>query len=72
MVLIVSCELYVGLLLRTDNDGEGGLLALGRAAHAGPSVGIIGQSAVSMLGMVGAACLGEGVGRRRGVDLLLV
>jgi len=59
MVLVVSM-LYVGLLLRTDNDGEGGLLAL--VALLRRTVGGHRAAAVSVLGMVGAAMfLGDSV-----------
>ncbi|MCW2866853.1 MAG: hypothetical protein JWR20_1041, partial [Marmoricola sp.] len=53
MVVVVTV-LYVGLLLRVDNEGEGGLLALvalvRRTSGRGRSVGL-----VTVLGMIGAA-----------------
>jgi len=59
MVLVVSV-LYVGLLLRTDNEGEGGLLAL--VALLRRTVAGHRAAAVSVLGMVGAAMfLGDSV-----------
>jgi KUP system potassium uptake protein len=60
LVLVVTV-LYLGVLMRTDNEGEGGLLALvalvRRTSRSGRTV-----AAVSVLGMVGASLfLGDSV-----------
>ncbi len=52
LVLVVTV-LYVGLLLRTDNEGEGGLLAL--VALLRRSSGARAATLTTVLGMVGAA-----------------
>ena len=51
--MLVVTVLYVGLLLRTDNEGEGGLLAL--VALLRRSSGARLATVASILGMVGAA-----------------
>lgn len=60
-LLLVVTALYVGLLLATDNEGQGGLLAL-VALLRRTSSGARAGAAVSVVGMVGAAMfLGESI-----------
>ena len=60
-LVVVVTVLYVGVLLGTDNDGEGGLLALlGLLRSSGASARVVG--AATVLAMVGAAMfLGDSV-----------
>src|SRR3954454_6490307 len=60
-LLLVVTTLYVGLLLGTDNEGEGGLLALVALIRRTSTTGRA-AVAVSVAGMVGAAMfLGDSV-----------
>lgn len=59
LLIVVSLK-YLVLLLRADNQGEGGILAL--AALVTRSVGERGRGVVALLGLVGAALLyGDGM-----------
>src|SRR6185436_644573 len=61
LTLIISIK-YVGYVLRADNQGEGGILALMALVTTGKELGKRGTAAAIMLGLFGSALLfGDGV-----------
>src|SRR6185436_4186138 len=61
LTLIISVK-YVGYILRADNQGEGGILALMSLVTTAENVGKRSRQAAIMIGLFGAALLfGDGV-----------
>src|SRR5689334_15639136 len=61
LTLIISVK-YVGYILRADNQGEGGILALMSLVTTAPNLGRRAQQIGVMLGLFGSALLfGDGV-----------
>jgi KUP system potassium uptake protein len=61
LVIVVSLK-YVGLIMRADNDGEGGTLALAALAHRSPGLGRRYKSAIGTAAIIGLALFyGDGM-----------
>jgi KUP system potassium uptake protein len=54
LVIVVSLK-YVGLIMRADNDGEGGTLALAALAHRSPGLGRRYKAAIGTAAIIGLA-----------------
>jgi KUP system potassium uptake protein len=61
LVIIVSVK-YVGLIMRADNNGEGGVLALGALAHRSRKLGRRAKSFIALIALAGLALFyGDGI-----------
>jgi KUP system potassium uptake protein len=61
LVIVVSLK-YVGLIMRADNDGEGGTLALAALAHRSPGLGRRYKAAIGTAAIIGLALFyGDGM-----------
>ncbi|MBI1330799.1 MAG: potassium transporter Kup [Alphaproteobacteria bacterium] len=61
-ILIVVSVKYVLLIMRADNDGEGGVLALAALAHRSPGIGRKAKNAIGFAALIGLALFfGDGV-----------
>ncbi len=61
LIIVVSIK-YVGLIMRADNDGEGGTLALAALAHRSPGLGRRYKSVIGTTAIIGLALFyGDGM-----------
>ncbi len=61
LIIVVSVK-YVGLIMRADNNGEGGVLALGALAHRSSGLGRRTKSLIAMIALMGLALFyGDGI-----------
>jgi KUP system potassium uptake protein len=61
LVIVVSVK-YVGLIMRADNNGEGGVLALGTLAHRSHRLGRRVKSFIALIALAGLALFyGDGI-----------
>jgi KUP system potassium uptake protein len=64
LIVVVTIK-YVVLIMRADNDGEGGVLALASLAHRSPGIGRRAKSAIGIAAIIGLALFfGPQRGRR--------
>jgi KUP system potassium uptake protein len=61
LVIVVTVK-YVGLIMRADNNGEGGVLALGTLAHRSRKLGRRTKSFIALIALAGLALFyGDGI-----------
>ena len=61
LVIVVTVK-YVGLIMRADNNGEGGVLALGALAHRSRKLGRRAKSFIALIALAGLALFyGDGI-----------
>jgi KUP system potassium uptake protein len=61
LIVVVTIK-YVVLIMRADNDGEGGVLALASLAHRSPGIGRRAKSAIGIAAIIGLALFfGDGM-----------
>jgi KUP system potassium uptake protein len=61
LVVVVTIK-YVGLIMRADNDGEGGVLALASLAHRSPGIGRGAKLSIGIAAIIGLALFfGDGM-----------
>src|SRR5665213_3401573 len=61
LIIVVSVK-YVGLIMRADNNGEGGVLALGALAHRSSGLGRRTKSLIAIIALMGLALFyGDGI-----------